>query len=188
MLRKVVLGVVLVGLMGILVTGAIIRTAEKTGNVAEAQGPGHGGSEHEAAGYSAEGAGQGRGGYGQGARAAERQYPNYEDVPEDWIVYEGTVVQVPAAGVDMVIGTIDGEELLVGTGPGYMEEQGFTLQAGEQVQVQGYWEGDEFKAAQVIRMRDGQSISLRDEAGRPAWAGGGQRGGAAGKGLRIVGS
>jgi hypothetical protein len=188
MLRKVMLGTVLVGLMGILVAGAIIRTAEKTGNVAEAQGLGRGKSELETAGYSAEGAGQGRGGYGQGAGAAERQYPNYEGAPEDWVVYEGTVVQAPAAGVDMVIETSDGQEVLVGTGPGYMEDQGFTLQAGEQVQVQGYWEGDEFKAAQVTRLRDGQSITLRDQAGRPAWAGAGRRGEGARTELQSVAS
>lgn len=183
MLRKVVLGTVLVGLMGILVTGAIIRTAEKTGIVAEAQGLGRGRSEHEAAGYAAEGTGQ-----GQGARTAERQYPNYEGAPEDWVVYEGAVVQAPAAGVDMVIEATDGQELVVGTGPGYMEDQGFTLQAGEQVQVQGYWEGDEFKAAQVTRLRDGQSITLRDQAGRPAWAGAGRRGGGARTELQSVAS
>ncbi|KPL24113.1 MAG: hypothetical protein AMJ93_03090 [Anaerolineae bacterium SM23_84] len=186
MLRKVVLGTVLVGVMGILVTGAIIRTAEKTGSVAEAQGLGRGRSEHEAAGYSAVGAGQRQGAYGQGARAAERQYPNYEGAPEDWVVYEGAVVQAPAAGMDMVIETSDGEELVVGTGPGYMEDQGFTLQVGEQVQVQGYWEGDEFKAAQVMRLRDGQSVTLRDQAGRPAWAGAGRRGGGARTELRTV--
>jgi hypothetical protein len=75
----------------------------------------------------------------------------------------------------MVLETRDGKELLVGTGPGYMEQQGFVLQSGEQVQVQGYWEEDEFKATQVLRLRDGVSITLRDEAGRPAWSGAGRR-------------
>jgi hypothetical protein len=119
----------------------------------------------------------GRGGYGQGqaAGSAERQYPNYEEAQEDWAVIEGTVVQDLEGGGDLVIQTPSGEEITVGTGPGYMDAQGFVLQAGEEVQVQGYWEDDELKAAQVTRLRDGQTITLRDEVGRPAWAGGGQR-------------
>jgi len=56
-----------------------------------------------------------------------------------------------------------------------MTSQGFTLQAGDPVQVRGYWEDDELKAAQVTRLADGQTITLRDEAGHPAWAGNGKR-------------
>jgi hypothetical protein len=56
-----------------------------------------------------------------------------------------------------------------------MEAQGFALQAGERVQVQGYWEdSSEFKAAQITRLQDGATIALRDESGRPAWAGNGR--------------
>jgi hypothetical protein len=74
-----------------------------------------------------------------------------------------------------VVETDNGEQVKVGTGPGYMAAQGFTLQVGERVQIQGYWENDELKATQVMRLQDGQSITLRDEFGRPAWAGNGQR-------------
>jgi hypothetical protein len=190
MIKKIVLGTLLVGLIGILVAGAIIRTVDKTGNVAEARGQGNGRgysgeseglAETPGQGFGADTQSRGRGGYGQGggqgqsAGSAERQYPNFEAAPEDRVVVEGTVVQAPGAGVDLVIETGDGEEVPVGTGPGYMGAQGFTLQAGEQVQVQGYWEDDELKAAQVTRLQDGQTIALRDEAGRPAWAGGGKR-------------
>jgi hypothetical protein len=55
-----------------------------------------------------------------------------------------------------------------------MASQGFTLQAGEPVQVRGYWEDGEFKAAQVTRLTDGRTIILRDEIGQPAWAGAGR--------------
>lgn len=185
MVKKVVLGTLLVGLIGVLVAGAIIRTVDRTDNVAEARGLGQGNGRGEVEGYAVEstlqGAGQGRGGggqgvgYGQAAGAVERQYPNYEDTPEEWVTYEGTVVQAPAAGEELVIATSAGEELVIGTGPGYMEAEGFALQAGEQVQVQGYWEDDELKAAQITRLRDGETIMLRDQLGRPAWSGSGKR-------------
>ncbi len=179
MMKKVVLGALLVGLIGVLVVGAIFATTAE--NVAEArgqvQGRGVGQGVRDAApevalNQSAADQGNGRrGGYVQRASAAERQYPNNEDAPEDWALYEGTVMQAPAAGVDLVIKVGSGEEVVVGTGPGYLEDQGLMLQAGEPVQVQGYWEDGEFKAAQVTRLQDGQTVTLRDEVGRPAWAG-----------------
>jgi len=179
MLKKIVFSTLFIGLIGILVAGAAVRTIGKTERVAEAQGYGHGQGNGETREYEAGGSGQGRGGHGSqgkaGGSVAERQYSNYDETaPSEWLVYEGAVVQVPQNGVDLVIETSDGEKLTVGTGPMYMNSQGFTLRTGEPVQVRGYWEDGEFKAAQVTRLADGQTIVLRDELGRPAWAGAGQ--------------
>jgi hypothetical protein len=179
MIKKAVLGTLLVGLVGVLVAGAIIYTVDKTGN-AEARGLGQGRGCSEQIGYEVQQAAwnsnadtqrNGRGGNAQGGGVLERQYPNYEAAPEAWVLYEGTVMQAPAAGVDLIIKTGSGEEVVIGSGPGYLEDQGLMLQAGESVQVQGYWEDGEFKAAQVTRLQDGQTVTLRDEIGRPAWAG-----------------
>jgi hypothetical protein len=189
MLKKVVLTALLVGLIGILVAGGVIRTLDKTGNVAEARGRGEGlgyasndtqGRGQSDLAQSDYGRGQGQGGngggggQGQGA-GGDRLYPNYENPPDEWAIYEGTVIEAPTDGGDMVIETADGQEIVVGTGPSYMQAQGFTLQAGENVQVQGYWENGELRAAQVTRQSDGQTIILRDQTGRPAWAGGGRQ-------------
>jgi hypothetical protein len=170
-MSKIVGGILLAGLIVILVAGAIIRTVDRTANVAEARGLGHGQGNGSG---SVEDEGTLGGGYGRNASTAERLYPNYQTVPEEWATYQGTVATAPEAGVDMVITTDAGEELVVGTGPAYMETLGFSLQAGEQVSVQGYWQDGEFKAAQVTRLRDGQTITLRDEVGRPGWSGGNQ--------------
>jgi hypothetical protein len=182
MFKRVVLGTLLIGLIGVLVAGAIIRTVDKTENVAEARGLGQGRSASEAGEAVTQGQGQGQGrgrsvqgtGIGQ-SETADRLYPNYDDTPEEMSTYEGTVLLSPETGGDLVIMTDEGQEFTVGTGPGYMEEQGFTLQAGERVQVLGYWEDDELKAAQLTRLQDGQTITLRDELGRPAWSGAGKR-------------
>ncbi len=201
MVKKVILSTLLVGLIGVLVAGGIIRTVDKTGQVAEAAGlekgrgydqaAEHGaGEEHDcdsegqeyghgqddgAADRPGQGRSCGRGQGGASAGEAERQYPNYEAVPGDQVLYQGTVSQAPAVGVDLVIVSDAGEEIMVGTGPGYMEAQGFSLQAGEAVELQGFWEDGELKATQVTRLRDGQTITLRDEAGHPEWAGSGKR-------------
>jgi hypothetical protein len=106
--------------------------------------------------------------------STDRLYPNYDDAPEEMDLYEGTVLLSPETGGDLVIMTDGGQEIQVGTGPGYMEEQGFALQAGERVQVLGYWEDNELKAAQLTRLQDGQTLTLRDQLGRPAWSGSGR--------------
>ncbi|MEJ2736313.1 MAG: hypothetical protein P8189_22555 [Anaerolineae bacterium] len=179
MTKKIVLSILLIGLIGTLVAGGVIRTLDKTGQAAEAQGLGRGHGNGESS-ESALGNGQGRGGNGQGggygqSGTVERQYANYEAPSGDWVTYEGTVVESPETGGELVVMTDGGQEVMVGTGPGYMEAQGFALTAGERVQVQGYWEDDELKAAQVTRLRDGETVALRDDLGRPAWSGAGRR-------------
>ena len=192
MAKKILLGTLLVGLIGILVAGGVIRTLDKTGNVAEAQGRGYGSGRVEAGESTGqtEARGQGYGrvrnadagalatksrGYGQGAGNAERQYPNFEAPAGEQFASEGSVVQIPSDGVDLVIATDEGQEIKVGTGPGYMAAQGFSLEAGERVRVQGFFEDEELKATQITRLADGESITLRDDSGPPAWAGSGQR-------------
>jgi hypothetical protein len=174
MLKKIVLGTLLIGLVAILAAGAIVRTIDKTGNVAEARGMG-GGRGAGAGSTSTTDRLNGGGGYGRNTTATvERLYPNYQNPPEEWATYEGTVMTAPQPGVNMVLQAADGQEITVGMGPTDLEDQGLALQAGEQVRVYGYWEDGEFKAAQVTRLRDGQAVTLRDQLGRPAWAGGGQ--------------
>ena len=179
MVKKIVLGTLFIGLIVVLVAGAAVRTMDRTERVAEAQDDGYGRSSGEVSEYEASGSGQDRGGYvspGEtGDGVAERLYPNYDgSPPEQWLVHEGTVVLAPEDGVDLVIEMSDGKKLTVGTGPNYMASQGFTFQVGEPVQVRGYWEDHEFKAAQITCLADGRTITLRNELGRPAWAGAGR--------------
>lgn len=183
MLKKIVLAGLLVGLIGVLAIGAVIRTVDKTGNVAEARGLGNGraaagettytavnGQQSRSSGYGA------AGGWGRVVEGGVSEPLSNVAPPEDWTVYEGTVLQVPEAGVDMIIETEDGEELVVGTGPGYLGTQGFSLVENEQVRVRGFWEDGEFKAGELTRLSDGQTVMMRDQYGRPAWSGGYGRG------------
>lgn len=203
MFKKLILGGLLVTLIGILVAGGVIRTLDKTGQVAEARslqelgrgnGRGAGNTElqnsnpfdlgnliEKVAGAFGNGAAQETVAQGQGlGTTGERLYPNYETAPDTWVQVEGIVVQAPELGRDLLVQTADGQEILVGTGPEYMASQGFRLQIGEQIQIKGYWEDDELKASQITRLRDGQTIALRDEYGRPSWAGAGRNQTAAG--------
>jgi hypothetical protein len=86
-------------------------------------------------------------------------------------VIEGLVLAMD----ELVIETSSGTTVQVGLGPSfYRESQGFVLEVGANVRVSGYWEENEFKAAQVENLDTGQSIILRDASGRPMWAGQGR--------------
>lgn len=138
------------------------------------QGKGQGGQGQN--GEAEQGSGQGSNqGSGRAAQPVEEH---------DTITIEGVIIQAPLAGVDMII-EANGNENLVGTGPGYLQEQGFELAVGDEVRVSGFWEADEFKAETITRLSDGAAIALRDEYGRPMWSGAGrnaQGGGGRGQG------
>lgn len=81
----------------------------------------------------------------------------------------GTIVQAPAPGMELILGTTAGE-VQIGTGPAYLAEIGFDLQVGDDVTISGFWEDGEFKASTVTRSADGAVAVLRDESGRPMWS------------------
>ena len=190
MLKKIILGVVFVGLIAFLVIGAINRTSDKTNDTVEAAGRGRGSAErvsNQNVNYQ-EPQANGRGQGNQGERQTgefERQYPNYSEAPSEWMTYEGTVSQLPAPGVDLQIETGEGE-LTVGTGPQDLAEQGFELQLGEAIQVYGYWDDGELKAAQLTKVATNQTVTLRDDMGRPSWSGAGQLSQGSGQGNAVT--
>jgi hypothetical protein len=184
MFKKGLLGVLFVGLIAVLVYGAINRTMDKTDDIVEASERGRGRENTQAADttYKESATSQVRyGGQGRGQQDSQseegrrgettRAYPNYQEAPADWQTLEGVVTQPPSPGVDMLVETSDGEAM-VGVGPVDLVELGLTLQAGDQVQIEGYWEGNEFKAAQLTQLSTGDMVQLRDNLGRPSWSGG----------------
>lgn len=187
MLKKIVLATVLISLIGILVAGAVIRTMDRTGRVAEAHGPGYGRGYGEAGAYSSGGGGQGRGGYGQGGNRGRYGGSGRENAPgdqtgagqvnvEEWLTLQGTVVSVDA---DMlVVQAASGEQVTMENRPWWFaQEQGFSAQVGDQVTLVGFYEGGDFEVGRIDDTTNGQTVLVRDENGRPLWAGRGQRGG-----------
>ena len=48
-------------------------------------------------------------------------------------------------------------------------------QAGDSVSLTGFYEDGDFEVGQIDDQTTGQTVSLRDESGRPLWAGRGRR-------------
>ncbi len=176
MIQKIITGIFLVAMVGAMVAGgvALIRQGSEehiAGN--------HG--QVERAVIAGNGQAQTRGPHvpavenefvqpGQGTGQWQNIQPYASHA--EWQSISGTVIET----VELVIETAGGERMQIGLGPShYREAQGFVLKVGDQVNVSGYWEDGEFKAAQVENVSSGQIITLRDTSARPMWSGQGQR-------------
>lgn len=98
-----------------------------------------------------------------------------EILPGDGTPIDGTLRTVHGVAVevdnDLVLRTESGD-VLVGLGPAhYREQAGFTIHIGDELEVSGFDEAEEFKAANVYDLTTGARITLRDSSGHPMWAG-----------------
>lgn len=96
-------------------------------------------------------------------------------VPGSGVPIDGTLRTVRGVAVevdnDLVLRTESGD-VLVGLGPAhYREQAGFTIHTGDELEVSGFDEAEEFKAASVHNLTTGTHITLRDGDGHPMWAG-----------------
>jgi hypothetical protein len=210
MLKKIILGTLFTGLIGVLVAGAVIRTTDRLdqvgdgsgqgrgrnaqaevsgegrqanrsggngGNGGNGQADGSGGGQGSGQGGSRQGNNQddsrrGNGGNGQGSGGSGQGTGTGLASAYDWLTLEGTVVTVDEDA--LVIETADGELLIDGRAWAYALEQGFATQAGHEMTVTGFWEDGEFKAAEIVDVDSGESVSVRDQDGRPYWSGQGR--------------
>jgi hypothetical protein len=60
----------------------------------------------------------------------------------------------------------------------YWDAQGVSLAVGDEVRISGFYEDDTFQVEEVEDLTNGEAVTLRDDTGRPLWAGrgNGQRG------------
>lgn len=167
MFKKIFIGTVMVGLIGILVAGAINRTNATSGST-EARGQGRG-SGNVTTAYAA-GRSQG------GERPTGDQLGVGQAQVSEWVTLKGAVVSVDQNALAAEIGA--GEQVVIENRPWlFAQEQGFAAQVGDEVTLTGFYEGDAFEVGQITDTTNGKTVSLRDEGGRPGWAGRGRRGG-----------
>ena len=161
MVKKVVLGLLLVGLIGILVAGGVTRTLAKTGTE-EGYGRGQGNGQSVANSQ------------GDITRNGDQTGTGQAEVDE-WLTLSGTVTSVDADL--LVVETAGGEVAMENRGWWYAQEQGFAAQVGDELVLTGFYENEDFEVGQIENLTTGQAVTLRDETGRPMWAGRGRRGG-----------
>jgi hypothetical protein len=107
-----------------------------------------------------------------GGKARSEAAPEVDD-DREWINTTGTVVSLD--GSELVLRTQDGALVTAGLGQlRYWESLGIVLQAGDEVRLVGFTEGEELEVQGLTVASTGQTVVLRDETGRPPWAGGGR--------------
>lgn len=97
-------------------------------------------------------------------------------VVEEWLTFNGVVDSV--ADDLWVINLADaGLVEIEGRLLSFLQENGFSVSAGDEVVLRGFMEGDHFETGRIENVTAGTALVVREESGRPLWAGG-RRGGA----------
>lgn len=181
MVRKAAVWGTVLAVSGLLVYGALLRTSASSDRVPRAEaavaagqgeGAGGGGRHARAEGQPADldrGRGAGRGRTGEaGNRGGGAEHGTAE-----WDAIDGIVESVGAE--EMVVRADGGEAVTVEGMPwSYVRGMGFPCAAGDAVTLRGFVEDGEFKAAEIENRTAGERVTLRDESGRPMWAGQGR--------------
>jgi hypothetical protein len=102
---------------------------------------------------------------------------NAEQIPADqWVTLTGTVTAVNASS--LTVQSSDKASVIVQLGrQSFVQEQNIAFNIGDEVEVQGFWQNDQFQAGQINDTTTGQRLMLRDPNGRPLWGGPGRNGG-----------
>lgn len=179
MMKKALLGVALFGLIGILVVGAVRRTMDRTSQTSNSQG-GHGRGQSAEARIAAEAERQGgyqqRGNHNNPGQTNgnEESHNLGEAAGEEWVTYEGAVVALDDEMLTVRLD--DGERLAIeGRSWSYAQEQGLVAGIGDRLALMGFYEGDTLQIGQIDNITTGQTVVLREQSGRPLWAGHGRR-------------
>jgi len=111
-----------------------------------------------------------RGQGGQGQAGTPQGEPQVLAATEDhqWTTVSGIVLNID--DTQMTLQTDSGEIVIADRPWSFALEAGFTAQVGDQVTVQGFYEGETFEAGQLAN--GDLVVSIREESGRPLWAGG----------------
>ena len=202
MLQKIVIGTIVAALSGVLIVGAINRTEAKSEQVTQEQEAYSGRFAREEA---QEPLLQNQGQQGQGNRASYAETDMLESgsrgggqgrfsevangsQPEDairggegsaavdeWLEIVGTVGSMNEE--ELVLQLQDGQEMVVECKPWtFALELGFTTDIGHELKLYGFYEGDEFEIGGFEDLTTQQLTMVREESGRPLWAGGSRRG------------
>jgi hypothetical protein len=124
------------------------------------------------------GAGPGNGqAQSRGSQGGGTGVPAPQNGLTEWVTYSGEVMAYTAPTFTLV--TDSGETISAELGNiSYVEQLGLVLQVGDQVSVTGFWDVNGGLALKSLTLdATGQTFALRDDLGRPLWAGGKGQGG-----------
>ncbi len=155
MLKKIIWGGLLIALVGVLVAGALNRTAARSTETS--------GSQHD----------QTQAVTARGGRTDSNVATTGEATVVELQTVSGVVSRVDASRLEVTLS--DGRLIEVGGRAWQLAvAQSFTVNAGDSVTLHGFDENEVFQVSQIDNLQTGQTLSLRDATGRPLWAGRGR--------------
>jgi hypothetical protein len=181
MVNKIIVGILVSAMSAVLVVGAINRTNAKN-EQAIADGPkqvNRGNSQVEIAEGEKDRSGQressegNRHGQGRSGETQEDRDANSQGNAQasEWVSIEGVVMSIDDEVI--AIQTLNRDEFILEGRPlRFALEQGFLPVIGEKLELIGFYEGTEFELGTIINLETNLEYSLREESGRPLWAGG----------------
>jgi hypothetical protein len=184
--KKIIVGIVVAALSGGLIYGAINRTQAKSEHVRgesatrqyanqnEPRATANS-SRGERAGESnrrgSEQVATGHGVQNEGGLQSRQSEPVGAAQVTAWVSIQGTVLEVSEDAI--LILTEQGDELIIGGRTlRFVHEAGFTTGVGHRVELMGFYENDEFEVGKMVDLISGLAVDVREESGRPLWAGG----------------
>ena len=198
MLQKIIVGTLVVALSAVLIVGAINRTDAKSEQVAQGleantgslaredarelwqQNQGQQGqgnrvdyAETDSLESGTRGGGQGRFSEVANGSQPEEAIRGGEGLAsvEEWLEVVGTVVFVNEE--ELVLQLQDGQEMVIECRAWtYAQELGFTTDIGHELKLYGFDEDGEFEVGGFEDLTTQLYTMVREESGRPFWAGG----------------
>ncbi len=179
MFKKILIWSIYAGVVGLLIYGAVIRTEAKTqGNKFQPEGR----LEDESLGQEGGGGGWSRNGEESRGRAGEGSGRNgsssgsgdevnlAEDQEHDWISLAGVVSNLDAESLWIETGQAENLEITGRTWL-FISESDILISIGDQVELSGFYEDDEFELALIQDLTTGAFLQVRENSGRPLWSG-----------------
>jgi hypothetical protein len=184
MIKKIVIGTLLAAMIGLLVYGAWYRTKAKSASESASAAGEHRGQVGAVQGQAAgnwsglQSADDGQQSPGSGQWSAiGGQQPAIESPLAEVTQLVALAGSVESAAADVVVIAIADQAPveLSGRSLSFALEQGFAFQPGDKLKLTGFYEDQDFEVQAIENLTTGQSVALREENGRPLWAGGGGR-------------
>jgi hypothetical protein len=186
MIKKIGLGVLFASLVGLLIFGAVNRTIATTGDgthsasnrttqTGELGGNGRGRQSETSSVDRQFSRVSGPGSYGRGG-GRNRAYSSETQAndQQSGLEYVPLQAQVSSINGDLLLLTCDdGQEIEIdGRAWRFIQENGFRLQIGDLITAQGFYDTENrLEIATITNQTNSEELIIRDDSGRPMWAG-----------------
>jgi hypothetical protein len=177
MLKNILKWSIYIGVVGLLIFGAVIRTEAKAGQenslpelrlesrsseALDQRGEGAGRSGGEVAGRSGSSSGSGD------------EVHLAEDEEHAWTSLVGMVTSQDLES--LWFETSQGETVeITGRAWRFILDSGMVFSVGDEVELDGFYENDEFEVSSIEDLTTGVFLQVREDSGRPLWSGGAGR-------------